>query len=220
MVFQNRPNITIESLLSGSTSLLQYVEKSVTVSTEARPDVRLFEFIVHSFNSKDEQELLNELRKTLYEVDWSDEPEYFKMVTVGDSTVQVYLLHTESVDVLRNISLASTLKPEPTVLDRNEISLEALFDKDSKDLIRFKGESVALYISGSPAIHLFQLNIYSITEQDYGDILGKLKEILYEKDWANEDYQIIQLGQSKVQVYRLYGERAGIDPLMLIRHKV
>ncbi|KAG0172304.1 hypothetical protein DFQ28_003562 [Apophysomyces sp. BC1034] len=220
MQFEDRPNITVEALLRGDVSLAQYVEQSIAISTEARTGVQLFELIIYSFARPDEQNLLDGLKETLYEKDWTDDPECFKIVTAGDSKIQVYYLHTESLGLLRDKSLSNTIKHQPTVMDRNEISLEALFDEGSHKLTRFKEESIALYISGCPAIHLFQLVIYSMTQQDEKDILSELKDVLYEKDWDEEAYQVIRSGQSKVQVYKLYTMNSGIDSLKLIRHEV
>ncbi|KAG0166581.1 hypothetical protein DFQ28_009846 [Apophysomyces sp. BC1034] len=220
MLLEDRPSITVESLLRGDVSLSQYVEQSIAISTEARPDVQLFEIIVYSIARPDEQTLLDELRATLYEKSWADDPECFKIVTAGDSKIQVYYLHAESLSLLRDKNLANTIKSQQTILDRNEISLEALFEEESHELTRFKQESVALYISGCPAIHLFQLIIYSITPQDEKDVLAKLKDTLYEKDWDEETYQTISSGQSKVQIYKLYTLKSGIDSLKLIRHEV
>ncbi|KAG0170403.1 hypothetical protein DFQ28_002679 [Apophysomyces sp. BC1034] len=220
MLFEDRPNITVESPLRGDVSLSHHVEQSIALTTEARSDVQLFELIIYSVASPDEQKLLAELRAILYEKDWTDDPECFKIVTAGDSKIQVYYFHTESLGLLRDKSLANTIKPQQTVMSRNEISLENLFDEENHELTRFKEESVALYIPGCPAIHLFQLIIYSMVQQDEKDILAKVKDTLYEKDWDGEASQIIRSGQSKVQIYKLHTLNSGVDSLRLIRHKV
>lgn len=107
----------------------------------------------------------------------------------------------------------------PIVLQaRSEISLESLFNAEF--ILPFHHqESLALFISGCPAMHLFELIIYSITKEDETALLSALKYCLYDEDWGYEDNKKVSAGQSCVHLYKLYSDH-GMDSLKIIRHQV
>ncbi len=51
-------------------------------------------------------------------------------------------------------------------LNRSELSLEHFFEQNTV-LLEYNTNSLCLYISGCPAMHLFELFIINITEKDY-----------------------------------------------------
>lgn len=103
------------------------------------------------------------------------------------------------------------------LLNRSELSLESLFEQNTI-LLNFNNDSLCLYISGCPAMHLFELFIINIAEEDYFDIQEQLWKALYVNEWERFDVLIVS-GQSKIRLYKLY-EHPGFDSLDIIRHNV
>lgn len=104
------------------------------------------------------------------------------------------------------------------VLRRSEVSLESLFEDPNPFLLDFDSDSVCLYISGCPAIHLFEMIISRIKLDDYPGLLTKLWNVLYVDAWE-DDNVLITHGESKVRLYALYNQW-GMYSLDLIRHCV
>ena len=112
---------------------------------------------------------------------------------------------------IRLSPISLTISPE-----KPEVSLEYFFE--SPNLCRFNEQSIALYISGCPALHLFEVIVYHVTEHDEISVIQQMKHTLYDENWGTDTHKIIRLNDSKVQIYKLYSTD-GIDSLRIIRHR-
>ena len=101
--------------------------------------------------------------------------------------------------------------------NRSELPLELVFTPDI-NLASHNGESVALYISGCPAMHLFELIMISLESSDEPEIIRLLWHALYVDNWDDvNEFKVIVSGDSRVHLYKLY-DGTGLDSIKLIRH--
>ena len=104
-----------------------------------------------------------------------------------------------------------------TIYSQAEYSLEHFFEGPTT-LLEYNQNSISLYISGSPQLHLFQVFFINITEEDLQEMTKKIWNTLYVDEWSQDDI-LVECQSSKVRVRKLYNF-PGMNSLDIIRHRI
>lgn len=104
-----------------------------------------------------------------------------------------------------------------TIYSQAEYSLEHFFE-GPRTLLEYNQNSISLYISGSPQLHLFQMFFINITDEDLPEMIKKIWNTLYVDEWSQDDI-LVEYESSKVRVRKLYNF-PGMNSLGTIRHHI